>query len=275
MNAKMNAKRSSITVSIAQTSEEVAEALKFSNYVYERNYHTHWKSPPDLFFVARQEGEIVATGGLTFAAFHPRITAERYYCLTDGMRRFIATHRERIVEFGRFASLKTLSAKAILSSAVAYCALSEIDYIFSWATPLVSRYTCNQLGLNVWPIVVPLNLEGALQDPGWSSPPVGFFRQKQPPMLHLGVVPFWESAARALASECGVGAVPAWETPTATELAATASRAAAFRRSGPKLIRSEKDVAELSAIHRSPQQPDLAALRQAAAQLLQAPSKPA
>lgn len=238
----MKSKQASVTVSIAQTSEEVNQALEFAGAVYERNYRSHWTTPPDLVFIAREKGKIVATGGLTFAALHPQIASERYFHLTDGMRRFIAANRDRIVEFGRFASVKTIAAKAVLSSAIAYCLLTEIEYLFSWATPTVSKYTCNKLKLNVWPIAAPLNLEGALQDRRWSSPPARFFDVEQPPMLHLGVVPFWENAARALAEECGTGAVPAWETPMATDVAAAVMKASSFRRSVPRLVRSERDV---------------------------------
>lgn len=270
----MNSRTSRISVSIAQTSEELKEALDFAGSVYERNYHTHWTVPPDLFFVAKEDGEIVATGGLTFAALHPTISSERYFKLTDRMRGFIRANRERIVEFGRFASIRTLSAKAILSTAVAYCALAEIDFIFSWATPHVSKYTCNQLGLNVWPIAVPLDLESALRDPGWSSPPTGFFQQKQPPMLHLGVVPFWENAARALARECGAGAVPAWETPMANNVVAVDRKAISSKRSVPRLIRSDRDVAPRGGEARSvPPIPNIASVREAAAVLLKGQPK--
>lgn len=271
----MSSRTSRISVSIAQTSEELEEALDFAGSVYERNYRTHWTVPPDLFFVAKENAEIVATGGLTFAALHPTISSERYFKLTDGMRRFIRVNRERIVEFGRFASIRTLSAKAILSTAVAYCALAEIDFIFSWATPHVSRYTCNQLGLNVWPIAVPLDLDSALRDPGWSSPPTGFFQQKQPPMLHLGVVPFWENAARILAQECGAGAVPAWETPAADAVVAVERKVVSPKRSVPRLIRSDRDVASRGGeARRVPPIPNIASVREAAAVLLRTQAKP-
>jgi hypothetical protein len=271
----MSTRTSRISVSIAQTSEELKEALDFAGSVYERNYNTHWTVPPDLFFVAKENGEIMATGGLTFASLHPTISSERYFKLTDRMRRFIRANRERIVEFGRFASVRTISAKAILSTAVAYCALAEIDFIFSWATPHVSKYTCSQLGLNVWPIAVPLDLDSALRDPGWSSPPTGFFQQKHPPMLHLGVVPFWENAARMLAHECGNGAVPAWEATMPNEVVTVDRKAASLKRFLPRLIRSDRDVAALGRNARSaPPIPNIASVRQAAAMLLRTQAKP-
>jgi hypothetical protein len=247
----MSVNPSRTTVSIARTQTEINQALAFCGSVYEKNYGTHWTVPSDLTFVAREKGYIVATGGLSFAALHTQMTSERYFRLTQGMRQFIETNRERICEFGRFASVKTLAAKAILSSAVSYCAQAEIDFIFSWATPTVSKYTCNQLGLNVWPIAVPLDLENALKDPRWSSPPVGFFQQEQPPMLHLGVVPFWANAAEILAAQSGIAAdVTPWQIAASPETRVAAMKPTSFPLSSPRLLRSE-DAASRSASARS------------------------
>ncbi len=236
----MNTKRSGITVSIAQTQEEISQALSFCASVYEQTYGTHWTVPPDLFFIARENGDIVATGGLTFAALHTQLASERYFRLTERMRHFMATNRERIVEFGRFASVKVRGAKAIVCSAISYCALVEIDFIFSWTNPTVSKYMSNRLGLDLWPIAVPLDLDGALQDPRWASPPVGFFQRAQPPILHQGVVPFWEHPVKMLAEESGVAAqVPAWQAVTPREIHVAAMKPTSVELSAPRLLRAE------------------------------------
>src|SRR3990167_6197041 len=119
-----------ISVSIAKTESEVDDALGFCRWVYQRNYGTHWTVPPDLFFVAKEDGEIVATGGLTFAALHPQI-----------------------------ASVRMQAAKAILHSVLSYCTMADIDFLFAWANPTVYKYTTDRLGLHFWPISVPLDLD--------------------------------------------------------------------------------------------------------------------
>lgn len=239
----MSTKESPITVSIAQTPEEVSQALAFCGSVYERNYGTHWTTPPDLFFIAKEREQIVATGGLTFAARHAEIASERYFRLTDAMRHFTATHRHRIVEFGRFASIKVRAAKAILHSTLFYAATTGIDFIFAWANPAVSRYTTNRLGLNFWPIEVPLDLDNALNDSRWASRPTGFFVREHPPALHLVVVPFCENVTRALAEECGLAAAaPAWQTRTPAPIYATAMKPTSFVLSAPRLLRGRANA---------------------------------
>ncbi|MHB1676718.1 MAG: thermostable hemolysin [Sulfuriferula sp.] len=197
-------------VSIARTRTEINEALAFCGRQYERNYGTHWVVPPDFFFVAKEDGEIVATGGLTFATRHNEITSERYFYLSGAMAQFCQAHRQRIVEFGRFASVKQLAAKAILHSVISYCTTEGFDFIFAWANPGVYKHTASRLGINFWPIAVELNLEGALSDSRWASPPTGFFVRDKPPALHLGVIPFWENVNMALAKECKDTTVLAW-----------------------------------------------------------------
>ena len=238
----MSFKESRIAVSIAQTQTEVDEALEFCGSVYERNYGTRWSVPPDVFFVAREKGDIVATGGLTFAARHTKIASERYYRLTKQMRHFITGNRERVVEFGRFASVKMLGAKAIMHSALSYCTLAKTDYLFAWANPTVSRHT-SRLGLDLWPISVPLDLNNAISDSRWTRPPTGFFVRKHPPVLHLIVVPFCENVIQTLAEECGMGMrSPEWQTPDPSGVHATTRKPASFVRTIPRLVRTEADV---------------------------------
>lgn len=233
----MKTKEPPITVLIAQTPEEVSQALAFCGSVYERNYGTHWTTPPDLFFIAKEREQIVATGGLTFASRHAEIASERYFRLTDTMRHFTDTHRDRIVEFGRFASIKVRAAKAILHSTLFYAATTGIDFIFAWANPTVSKYTSTRLGLDLWPIAVPLNVDNAISDTRWASPPIGFFVRKRPPLLHLVVVPFCENVTRALAEDCGLAAAPAWQTRTPAPIYATAMKPTSFVLSAPRLLR--------------------------------------
>ncbi len=234
---------SRIAVTIAKTESEVEQALGFCRWVYERNYGTHWTVPPDLFFVAREEGEIVATGGLTFAALHPQIASERYFRLSEGMRQFIEDNRQHVGEFGRFASVRIQAAKAILHSALSYCALAGIDFLFAWANPTVYKYTTDRLGLHFWPIAVPLDLESAMNDKRWASPPAGFFQRKEPPSLHLGVVPFWEKAKTVLAAEAGLATtmVPEWLAAGPVSVPTALMRSTSFVHSAPRLLRNNVD----------------------------------
>ena len=237
----MSFKPPRITVSIAQTQTEVKQATEFCGSVYQRNYGTRWTVPPDLFFVAKENGEIVATGGLTFAARHTQIASERYYRLTDGMRDFIAANRETIVEFGRFASVKVLGAKAIMHSTLAYCTRWDFKFLFAWANPTVSHHT-SRLGLNLWPISVSLDLNNAVNDLRWATPPTGFFMRARPPALHLVVVPFCGNVIRRLAQDCGFAtATPVLQTPNPAEVHAT-MKSTSFVHAAPKLIRTEADV---------------------------------
>jgi hypothetical protein len=230
-----------ITVSIATTETDVNQALEFCGSVYERSYGTRWTVPPDLFFVAKEAGKIVATGGLTFAALHSEIASERYFHLSKNMQRFIEANRERIGEFGRFASAKVRAAKAILHSALAYCTASGIDFLFAWANPSVYKYTTHRLGIHFWPISVPLDLERALNDPRWASPPLGFFQRKQPPALHVGIVPFWENAKMTLADEIGLAMTESeWHASDETPVRAVRS---SLVHSPARLIRSDADIA--------------------------------
>ncbi|HEX9811914.1 MAG TPA: thermostable hemolysin [Burkholderiales bacterium] len=231
---------SRITVSIARTPAEVSEALDFCGSVYERNYGTRWTVPPDLFFVAREDDDIVATGGLTFAALHSEIASERYYKLTQRMRHFVATNREDIVEFGRFASVKMLGAKAIMHSTLLYCALANIDFLFAWANPTVVKHT-SRLGLNLWPIAVALDLNNAMGDTRWACPPAGFFVREHPPQLHLIAVPFCDNVIRTLGEECGTQ--PEWRTSDAVAARAMAMKPTSVVHAAPKLVRSEADIA--------------------------------
>ncbi len=198
----MNIDKTRINVSVARTQAEISEAMEFCGRQYERNYKTHWTVPPDLFLVAKEEGKVVATGGLTFANRHSQISSERYYYLTAAMVQFCQTHRQRIVEFGRFSSIKRPAAKAILHSTISYCMMEGFDFIFAWANPAVHKHTTDHLGLNFWPIDARLNLDAALNDSRWVSSPTGFFVRDNPPALHLGVVPFWENVNQAFAKEC-------------------------------------------------------------------------
>jgi hypothetical protein len=232
-----------ISVSIAQTESEIDEALSFCRWVYERNYGTHWTVPPDLFFVAREDGEIVATGGLTFAALHPQIASERYFQLSEGMRQFIDFNRQHVAEFGRFASLRIQAAKAILHSALSYCSMAGVDFLFAWANPSVYKYTTDRLGLQFWPIAVALDLDNALSDKRWASPPAGFFQRNEPPALHLGVVPFWEKAKTSLAAQSGhVGTVPAWLAAGPVAMPAALMKPTSIAHSAPRLVRTDADV---------------------------------
>jgi len=233
-----------IAVSIAKTDSEVEQALGFCCWVYERNYGTHWTVPPDLFFVAKEEGEIVATGGLTFAALHPQIASERYFRLSEGMRQFVDDNRQRVGEFGRFASVRMQAAKAILHSALSYCTLTGVDFLFAWANPTVYKYTTDRLGLHFWPIAVPLDLDSAMNDKRWASPPVGFFQRKKPPSLHLGVVPFWEKAKTVLAAEAGLATtmVPEWLEAGPISVPTALMKPTSFVHSSPRLLRKNSDI---------------------------------
>jgi len=240
----MSFSASRIAVSIAKTDSEVEQALGFCRWVYERNYGTHWTVPPDLFFVAKEEEEIVATGGLTFAALHPQIASERYFRLSEGMRQFVDDNRQRVGEFGRFASVRIQAAKAILHSALSYCTLAGVDFLFAWANPTVYKYTTDRLGLHFWPIAVPLDLESAMNDKRWASPPVGFFQRQEPPSLHLGVVPFWEQAKTVLAAEAGLATtmVPEWLAAGSISVPAALMKSTSFAHSAPRLLRRNTDI---------------------------------
>lgn len=238
----MSSSASRISVSIAKTESEIEQALGFCREIYERNYGTHWIVPPDLFFIAEEEGEIVATGGLTFAALHPQIASERYFQLSEGMRRFVDDNRERVGEFGRFASVRIQAAKAILHSALSYCALAGVDFLFAWANPTVHKYTMDRLRLNFWPIAVPLDLESAMNDQRWASPPVGFFQRREPPALHLGVVPFWDKAKTLLAAEAGLATtMPEWLAEESTSVPAALMKPTSVVHSAPRLLRKNVD----------------------------------
>jgi len=235
-----------ISVSIANTEVEIEKALAFCRWVYEKNYGTHWTVPPDLFFVAKEEGDIVATGGLTFAALHPQIASERYFRLSEGMRQFVDENRSRAAEFGRFASTRIQAAKAILHSALSYCTLAGVDFLFAWANPTVYKYTTDRLGLHFWPIAVPLDLESALSDKRWASPPIGFFQRKEPPALHLGIVPFWEQAKSSLAAQAGLAAamLPEWQANGPVTIPAALAKATSVVHSAPRLVSNNSEAAK-------------------------------
>jgi hypothetical protein len=239
----MNVTHSGTTVSIAQSQSEIIEALSFCGHWYERNYGTHWNTPPDLFFVAREDDAIVATGGLTFADNHAEIASERYYRLSPAMREFINTNRDRVVEFGRFASTKTVGAKAILYSILSHSAAVGRDFLFAWANPTIFKYTAKHFGFVLWPIPVALDLDRALTDPRWASPPVRFFDRPEPPALHMGVVPFWENIVSGLATECGFTQRPAVEGLTSN---ADIKIAAMMAKTSPRLLRQESPATNFS-----------------------------
>lgn len=262
---------SRITVSIAQTQTEINQALEFCGSVYERTYGTHWTVPPDLFFMAKEDGEVMATGGLTFAALHPQIASERYFRLSTGMQQFIESNRQRICEFGRFASLRVQAAKAILHSALHYCTMSGIDFLFAWANPTVYKYTTERLGLHFWPIPVPLDLESAMSDSRWASPPVGFFQRIYPPALHLGVVPFWENAKKALAEDGLMLTEPEWQKSINVAVPAVTMKSTSFAQGNPRLLRAHTDV------HPKPNGnglPNFSVLSDPGVQVLWEPTKP-
>lgn len=199
----MDTHSSSITVAIARTPTEINLAMAFCGAQYERNYGTHWSVPPDLFFVARENGKIIATGGLTIAARHPQIASERYYHLTGEMTKFVQKHRDSIVEFGRFSSIKRLAAKAILHNVISFCRDEGLEFMLAWANPSVYKHTADTLGVNFWPITAQLNVDAALNDLRWASPPTGYFVRDNPPGLHMGIIPFWENVNASLAKDCG------------------------------------------------------------------------
>ncbi len=233
----MSVTRSRITMSLAQTESEISAALQFCGEVYERSYGTHWTVAPDVFFVAKEAGEIVATGGLTFAARHEQIASERYFRLSDRMKQFIGFNRERVAEFGRFASVKTHAAQPILYSALQYCMLAEVDFLFAWANPSVSHYMTNRLGLNFWPIPVPLDLESALGDTRWASPPNRFFERDQPPALHMGVVPLWDYAIGDIGERCAAGATaPEWRAEMAQDVRGAMIKSTSVLKAAPRLL---------------------------------------
>jgi hypothetical protein len=243
----MNVNKPAITVSIAHSQSEINEALSFCGYWYERNYATHWNTPPDLFFVAREDDAIIATGGLTFADNHPEIASESYYHLSQNMRDFINANRNRIVEFGRFASTKSTGAKAILYSILAHSAATRRDFLFAWANPTIFKYTAKHFGFMLWPIPVALNLDRALADPRWASPPVKFFDRPEPPALHMGVVPFWENIVSSLGNECGLT-----QRPSAEWLVATDKATAITAKASPRLLRSGSPADNYAASRNAP-----------------------
>lgn len=55
-----------ITVSIAQTREDIDAGMAFCGHRYKRTYNTYWTVAPDILFVAKERDKTVGTGGLKF-----------------------------------------------------------------------------------------------------------------------------------------------------------------------------------------------------------------
>lgn len=191
-----------IEVTVA-TGAEFTEGLRFCAEKYQAEYGSSWISPPDVLFVARRNGEIIATAGLEIGARRPYLDTERYFLLTPGMRGFIDRNRSRSGEFGRFSSNDRQAAQAVLHALISYCQQAGIEYLFAWANPKVHAHGANQLGVPFWALEVPINEEEVRDDMHWTSPPLRFFLRESRPNLLLAVIPFFGLVNEQLAAAYG------------------------------------------------------------------------
>ncbi|MFF8596713.1 hypothetical protein ACF061_35915 [Streptomyces sp. NPDC015220] len=191
-----------IEVAVA-TGAAFAEGLRFCAEKYQAEYGASWISEPDVLFVARREGKIIATAGLEIGARRPRIDTERYFRLTPGMRGFIDRNRGRCGEFGRFSSNDRLGAQAVLHALISYCSQAGIEYLFAWANPQVHAHGAKRLGVPFWAVDVPIDEQEVRGDVHWTSPPLRFFLREDHPRLMLAIIPFFDLVNERLAAAYG------------------------------------------------------------------------
>jgi hypothetical protein len=192
-----------LVVKVANTRPTIEEGLEFCASKYQGVYHSSWASEPDVLFMACRGDEVVATGALELGANRDQIDTERYFLLTPRMRAFIENHRPVTAEFGRFASDDVTATKAILHAGITYCQQAGVEFAFAWANPGVYSYIQKDLGVSLWVIDVPVNVDAVESDENWVSPPVEFFIREDPPKLLLGVVPFWDIVNDRLSEQYG------------------------------------------------------------------------
>jgi hypothetical protein len=196
-------RKEEITVSIASTPEEIQQGMKFCGRIYKKTYGTYWEAAPDILFIARENEKIIGTAGLEIAVKHEKIGAEKYFYLSKEMQDFINNNREHVAEFGRFSSLRSDAARALLHAVISYCQKYNYTFLLAWANPSVFNHGTKNLGVPFWNIDVPLNTEAALNDKDWVTPPKGFFIRKDPPQLLLSVIPFWTYVNEGLSKRYG------------------------------------------------------------------------
>jgi hypothetical protein len=191
-----------IEVAVA-TGAAFEEGLRFCAEKYEAEYGASWISEPDVLFVARRDGKIVATAGLEIGARRPRLDTERYFRLTPAMRGFIDRNRGRCGEFGRFSSNERLAAQAVLHALISYCRQAGIEYLFAWANPQVHAHGAKRLGVPFWAVEVPIDEQEVRGDVHWTRPPLRFFLREDQPRLMLAIIPFFDLVDRRLAAVYG------------------------------------------------------------------------
>lgn len=194
-----------LSVEVVRTEQQWQEGLDLCDSIYNHTYNAHWLARPDVLFIARTigDGSPVATAGLELARQRHQIDSERYFRLTPRMQAFIDTHRDRIAEFGRFAcspQAAVQGAQAVFQAALTYCLNNNVDYLFAWARPAVSRHGAKRLGVPFWVIDVPLNDEEIRTCGAWTSPPINFFYGHEQPQLLLAVMPFFELVTNRLST---------------------------------------------------------------------------
>ncbi|MGW2564271.1 thermostable hemolysin [Streptomyces sp. NPDC001514] len=205
-----------IEVTVA-TGAAFAEGLRFCAEKYEAEYGASWISEPDVLFVARRDGRIVATAGLEIGARRPHLDTERYFRLTPGMREFIDRNRGRSGEFGRFSSYDPLAAQAVLHALISYCRQAGIEYLFAWTNPQVYAHGVKRLGVPFWALEVPIDEQEVRGDVHWTRPPLRFFLREDPPRLLLAIIPFFDLVNDRLAATYGrpLDLVPGRRPPVA------------------------------------------------------------
>ncbi|MDT7642806.1 MAG: Thermostable hemolysin [Pseudonocardiales bacterium] len=180
----------SFTVSSARTELEWKEGLRFCGEVYERTYATGWLARPDVLFVVRDAGGPVATGGLELGRLRPSIDVERFYLLSPRMQTFVDANRDRIAEFGRFASsgrTDRRATRAVLQAVVRHCQQEGVEYLFACARPSVIRHV-GVLGVPFEVLDVPLDEAGMLSCKGLTAAPVNLFLGDDPARLDVVLI---------------------------------------------------------------------------------------
>lgn len=187
-------RRSSPNLAVEAYTDPVSmsDGMRFCHLRYEATYHTHWQAYPDVLFVARRSGSIVSTLGMELGTHHAQFGAERYFHLGPRMRAFLAEHRSRVVELGRFASEYQDGARVVFRAAIDYALGHDIGYFIAWANPSVIQHLRHVLGIPFWHLPLPINVDAVEHDTQWVTPPRGFFFRADPPELLLSMPPFWE-----------------------------------------------------------------------------------
>ena len=117
------------------------------------------------------------TGGLELGRLRPRLDIERFYVLSPRMQAFVDANRDRIAEFGRFASAGRTDrrgTRAVLQAVVRHCQHDGIEYLFACGRPSVIRHV-GVLGVPFGVLDVPLNEAGIRSCDGLTAPPVNPF----------------------------------------------------------------------------------------------------